>query len=262
MYHKIFSALLLFLLVSGSAQSQQTNKAVEFVKYFKVAQANLPRESVFVHTDRDWYYYGDQVWFSAYVVSGGFNFPSDLSAVLYVELVSPDGKVVQRENIKLENGHGNGTLSFEGVPKQKGTYQIKAYTLWSLNFGEAYEFSKNITVFTEKEQSQPENTEITDVQFLPESGYLVAGLKSKVGFKALNQFGLGKKVSGNIFDGSGNQITSFESEHLGMGSFEMVPSSSTAYYAEINGFKYELPTVLDKGLTMSYELQYRQTHKI
>ena len=253
MYHKIFSALLLFLLVSGSAQSQQTNKAVEFVKYFKVAQANLPRESVFVHTDRDWYYYGDQIWFSAYVVSGGFNFPSDLSAVLYVELVSPDGKVVQRENIKLENGHGNGTLSFEGVPKQKGTYQIKAYTLWSLNFGEAYEFSKNITVFTEKEQSQPENTEITDVQFLPESGYLVAGLKSKVGFKALDQFGLGKKVSGNIFDGSGNQITSFESEHLGMGSFEMVPSSSTAYYAEINGFKYELPTVLDKGLTMKVE---------
>ncbi|RZK77736.1 MAG: hypothetical protein EOO92_12390, partial [Pedobacter sp.] len=42
-----------------------------------------------------------------------------------------------------------------------------------------------------------------DLQFLPEGGHLVAGLKSKVGFKALAEDGHGTSVSGVIIDKAG-----------------------------------------------------------
>ena len=257
MLNRIICFFFTLLLFSDVAISQSNDQAIDFVKYLKVVQANLPRERVYIHTDRDWYYFGDKIWFSAYAVSGGFNFPSDLSSVLYVELVSPDGNIVQRENIELVNGRGKGALSFEGIPKDNGTYQIKAYTLWSLNFGKAYEFSRNITVFTNDEQKNTENTSITDVQFLPESGHLIAGISSKVAFKALDEFGLGKDVSGYIFDETGKQISTFESEHLGMGSFDIKStgintSKPFLLFGHVRGEIYSasLVTFTDNGSTV------------
>ncbi|MES2809446.1 MAG: carboxypeptidase-like regulatory domain-containing protein, partial [Bacteroidota bacterium] len=73
----------------------------------------------------------------------------------------------------------------------------------------------------------------TDLQFLPEGGNLVTGLKSTVGFKAVGEDGKGTPVLGGIFDGNGNEIVSFTATHNGMGSFEFTPKAGQTYIAKM-----------------------------
>lgn len=83
--------------------------------------------------DNTGYYIGDTIYFKAYMrLSTGQ--PSDLSGLLYVELLDNDGYLVERQNIRMTYGQGNGcfvlTDSLYG-----GYYEIRAYTRWQLNWG-------------------------------------------------------------------------------------------------------------------------------
>lgn len=71
------------------------------------------------------------------------------------------------------------------------------------------------------------------LQFFPEGGDLVAGIKSRVAFKAVNEYGKGADVSGQILDDEKNVITEFGSYHMGMGAFSFTPQSGKKYYAQI-----------------------------
>jgi alpha-2-macroglobulin-like protein len=62
-----------------------------------------------------------------------------------------------------------------------------------------------------------------DLQFFPEGGNAVAGLPTRVAFKAVNEFGKPADVEGTIHDSQGQQVASFSSYHDGMGAFEFLP---------------------------------------
>ncbi len=95
-----------------------------------------------------------------------------------------------------------------------------------------------------------------NVQFFPEGGNLIEGLPSKVAFKALGNDGLGKPITGVIVDNDNQEITRITTQHLGMGSFMILPEAGKTYQAKIT---YEdgsqslvaLPGALDKGYVMS-----------
>ena len=94
-----------------------------------------------------------------------------------------------------------------------------------------------------------------DVQFLPESGQMVAGLPARIGFKAVGEDGNGADISGELLDSKGAIITAFKSLHKGMGSFIFTPDAGLTYSAKItlpgDGFKvYPLPQVQAKGISL------------
>ncbi len=94
--------------------------------------------------------------------------------------------------------------------------------------------------------------DFVDVLFFPESGHLVAGHVNRIAFKALNALGKGKDVSGEILDETGALITTFESAHLGMGSFFLLPVLGKNYSAKIklgeNQYKsFSLPKLEENG---------------
>ncbi len=99
------------------------------------------------------------------------------------------------------------------------------------------------------------NEDILDLQFFPESGEMVHGLQSRIGFKALDANGQGKRIEGNIVDERDSVITSFKSNILGMGSFILNQADSTKkYYAKLKSnseenevLMYPLPKVAAKG---------------
>lgn len=72
------------------------------------------------------------------------------------------------------------------------------------------------------------------LRFFPESGELVEETDNKIAFEALNEFGKGADVSGEIVDESGYVVTKFESFHLGMGAFNLKPKKDKIYYAKIS----------------------------
>jgi hypothetical protein len=94
-----------------------------------------------------------------------------------------------------------------------------------------------------------------DLQFLPEGGKLVAGLRSVVGFKALGEDGKGASVAGSLYDSKGTVITTFADTHNGMGALEFVPQLGEVYSAKLDKPKwaaktYTLPAVNAMGTVL------------
>ena len=96
---------------------------------------NAPvQEKVYLHLDNQCYFKGDTIWYKAYVMRADDLTYSDMSHILYVELVSPDGMVVERQSIiASEKGYGDGNFVLEDSI-YSGFYELRAYTRWMLNF--------------------------------------------------------------------------------------------------------------------------------
>jgi hypothetical protein len=93
------------------------------------------------------------------------------------------------------------------------------------------------------------------MELFPEGGDLVNGLESNVAFRALNEFGKPADVEGVVLDEKNNQVSTFESYHMGMGAFVFTPKADHKYHAKITkpeGIKtdYDLPAALTSGYTM------------
>ena len=92
------------------------------------------QEKVYIHTDNKCYFVGDTLWYKAYVVRADRLVPTDMSRILYVELLSPDGLLVERQNIIVSaTGHTCGQFALPDS-LYSGYYELRAYTRWMLNF--------------------------------------------------------------------------------------------------------------------------------
>ena len=72
-----------------------------------------------------------------------------------------------------------------------------------------------------------------DVQFFPEGGKLVENLPNKIAIKSINSNGLGEPTSGAIINSEGTEISKFETNKLGMGSFFLNPTTGQTYKANL-----------------------------
>ena len=61
----------------------------------------VPQEKVYLHFDNTGYFKGEKMWFKAYVVRTDTGEPTDMSSVLYAELVAPSGEVIQKKKISI-----------------------------------------------------------------------------------------------------------------------------------------------------------------
>jgi hypothetical protein len=97
-----------------------------------------------------------------------------------------------------------------------------------------------------------------DLQFMPDGGKLVSGIRSVVGFKALAENGRGVTVEGHILDRNDKVVSKFSTSHNGMGSFEFTPVAGENYRAKITRpvgavKNYDLPKIAKEGSVMSIQ---------
>ncbi|WP_419493480.1 hypothetical protein [Alistipes putredinis] len=78
----------------------------ELVKSYNHFGKYNPQEKVYLHFDNTGYYLGETIWFSAYVVTSPQLRPTEMSKVLYVELLTPEGRIVETKKLKIEGGLG------------------------------------------------------------------------------------------------------------------------------------------------------------
>ncbi|MBR5510763.1 MAG: hypothetical protein IKU50_00990, partial [Bacteroidaceae bacterium] len=120
-----YTALLLLVALFAHADENSLDKMA-----FNAAVVNnlFPQERVYLHFDNSAYYLGETMWFKAYVTEGVKDSPSTLSKVLYVELVAPEGYVVETKKYKIdEKGTCNGEFELKPL-LLSGYYEIRAYT--------------------------------------------------------------------------------------------------------------------------------------
>lgn len=97
--------------------------------------ANTPvQEKAYLHLDNNCYFLGDTIWYKAYLVEAGNLRPTAESRILYVELVDPEGHVVERHRQYIgrpDADHGDFALA---DTLRSGYYELRAYTRWMMNF--------------------------------------------------------------------------------------------------------------------------------
>ena len=124
--------MFFLLLVSGGTRAGSLDDIREALEQSSVSQV---QEKVYIHTDNTCYFVGDTLWYKAYVVRADNLHPTDMSHILYVELLSPDGILVERQQIIVSpDNYTCGQFVLQDS-LYSGYYELRAYTRWMLNFG-------------------------------------------------------------------------------------------------------------------------------
>ncbi len=284
--------LLVFILIFSSVLNVESSSlfldSSEFYGSIDERKLSYPVEKIYIHFDRSSYFLGDDIWFKVYLVDGINNSLTAKSKIVYVELIDPFNQIVDSRVVHLKNGGAAGEFRLDASLKS-GLYTIRAYTNYMRNFDDAFYFTKNIKINSYNDLKKDQNTVTSqdtkaqdklssplilkpDLQFFPEGGAMISGLQAKVGFKALNDAGLGIDVRGVILDYEDKELIKFESSHLGMGSFIMVPENSKGLKAKIHyagsDFTYDLPDILETGVIMkvinrgdAYQINFQSSLK-
>jgi hypothetical protein len=238
----------------------------------------MPQEKVYVHMDNTSYYQGDKIWFQCYVVTADNNRPTTLSKTIYVELLNPEGNIIERHILPIVDGRAHGDFSLVHLPFHSGFFELRAYTRYMINFGEETIFSRIFPVFdlpetvgnyAERKMTPQKSIEAkykvqreverhgksVNVKFYPEGGNMVAGLPSRIAFEATNANGTPIPVQGQILSQEGTQAVTFATKHEGRGSFTYTPhigDKAEVRYGD-RTFSFDLPQIHQQGVTIQVD---------
>ena len=262
---------ILFWVISmsftnGKAQVVDTTIARKFNDYLI---SNL-QEKMYVHTDKETYLAGEMIWFKLYTVEAYTNRPIDVSKIAYVELLDSENKAVLQAKIVLEAGKGSGYF-YLPLSLRSGNFILRSYTNWMKNFDVNYFFHKRLTVYNTLKADPPApsvtSTTSPAIQFFPEGGNLVAGLNSKIAFKAVDAFGKPLQFNGAIIGVGNDTLVKFSPQQFGLGSFYFKPQENIKYSiciqpVEGKPFYTTLPKIFAQGTVMSVKTEGDSVIKI
>lgn len=271
----IYGLVLPLLLSTPYIGAQEPNAFNTIIGKLATYVEKTPPDKVYLQTDKDFYTNGETIWFKTYVLDGITHLESFKSKVVYVELLDSEDNIIEQR--KLYTGY-DGAAGDISLPEdlEEGSYLLRAYTKYMLNDSVPVLFQKEIPVWNlglnskgvsenqskqKKRDNEASENQIAQkeednylVQFFPEGGHLVTGLKNVIGLKITDAAGTGIALRGDIVDGKGNQIAPFRSFEFGLSSVNFDVAADTDYYAQIetNGVteKYPLPTPLTKGYVL------------
>jgi len=260
---RLFCILLLTYVVSSlHAQSEETNRILSYLQKAMNFNKVVPQEKVYLHFDNMGYFENETLWFKAYVTRTDNGHPSDLSKVLYVELLNPTGDVLQTLKYPIDSlGMSHGEMKLDTI-LGSGLYEVRAYTRYMTNWGTNAVFSRVIPVFKTPKQEgdysdltivpipyhqrlpnrrEPMDTlyvKVVDdglythdlnktisVNFYPEGGDLIVGKRCRVAMLAVDDNGNPHKGNGFVMNEKGDVLASVQTDTLGRGCFELVPDT-------------------------------------
>lgn len=243
-YLMMVCSLVLLLWVPGVAHAQFVADNAAFLQRFG-------QQKVYLHTDKEQYFAGDQIWFKAWVAQAHTHKPDTVEDALYVELVRDNGELLRRRIIRISEGMGEGSIRLhDSLPE--GNYRIRAYTQWMLNFDRDFIFIRDVFVYNPESknfisrsllrENRRKNREMRalasqyNLSFFPEGGKMLNGLPVRVGFFASNSLGKGVTVDGVLLNERNDTLAILKSEN-GYGVFEFTPEVSSRYQvrASLNG---------------------------
>lgn len=231
--HTFRYSLVVACLFTASPGNAQQSTADTLLKKFDDYRMRSFQEKIYVHTDRQAYLSGETLWFKLYLTDATLHKPATLSKVAYVEILDRSDRPVLQTKIAMSEGSGFGSLY---LPPSLDTdhYTVRAYTSWMKNFSPDLYFNKSIAVvntFKKTESSSAQASVKTAIQFFPEGGNLIAGLKNKIAFQATDASGKGISFHGALINHQNDTVAVFDPLKFGIGNFTFTPKADEVYKA-------------------------------
>ncbi len=241
MFHRRPIAALLFILATFYLHGQQLQNDLNIWTEIN------PVEKVYVHTDRESYYCGQDIWFKAYFMTDLL--PSHLSSSIYIELLDAKGNKIDKKVFPVFLGVAQGQLTLSNdLPT--GNYTFLAYSLTMLNQND-FLFTKQLRIYgTENKKVKSISLAKLQLNFFPEGGSLITGLQNRIAFKANDENGFPADILVEVKTETGETLVSAKTLHDGMGLFLMIPQPGRKYYAVAGGKSYPMPEATTSGLSL------------
>ncbi len=209
------------------------SKAFVILILFFISAINaVAQESVVLRSDRDLYIAGESMWLTVDCLKNDSSDPSDLSKVVYVELLNGNNEPVSQAKLFLENGSASTRVTLPDI-LTTGNYQMRAYTKWMKNYDAGLYFTKSIAVinpFSQDPFPQAEYIYQSDtVVFYPEGNNVVTGQTNRFLMRSFDRSGQAKAVSGNVVSPSGDIIKEIECGAAGVLAFSLPVPESGSY---------------------------------
>lgn len=266
----VFSVFSLHAQQGVPIQVSPTNAASPLFAYIQKAMnfnKVVPQEKVYMHFDNMGYFEDETLWFKAYVTRTDSGCATNLSKVLYVELLNPTGDVIKTRKYPIDSlGVAHGDMKLDTL-FGSGFYEVRAYTRYMTNWGTNAVFSRVFPVFKKPQKegdysdltivpklyaNRDPNNRVSDdslyqkaidegiytsdlmktisVQFYPEGGSLIVGKRCRVALLAVDDNGRPHKGEGFVMNEKGDVLAMVETDSLGRGLFEVVPDGGKLTY--------------------------------
>jgi hypothetical protein len=254
---RIFTFFLFCLTISQFSKAQNSfPRDQELLDRFAAFNRNNPKDLLFVHTDKQIYTNGEQLWFSAYLVESLSAKPEEHN-ILSVTLVREDNRKLHfQEKYAMENGLAFGSFFLHDT-LPPGNYQVLFSTnILDKNYRPIAQFSQEIIVKSITQvsfnarlsmlDSLPVNGEIrvdVGVEFTNEDGYLhiQPEISYNVGSGKIRTKKLSKKNKG---------ILSIPAEELNQPNLVLLVSITCKN--EVQHLNLKLPEIKLPGLSVGF----------
>lgn len=280
---RALAPLLLFLLSATQAAQAQDGGFARLMEHFRSVSRfdhEFPREKVYLHFDNTAYLEGDTIWYKANVVRASTLRPEPLSRVLYVELLGADGRLVERNLLRLDSvGCASGEFVLK-LPVRRGFYEVRAYTREMTNWGTEACFSRVFPVFERPDGAADdvaletflpsstaelppgyprpfpylESRRSVRLDFYPESGRRVEGLPGFVAFKLTDGKGQSLDSIVRVVSADGSRtLAEARTRHDGMGKLLLPANTPADAYALVGTKRFELPAATHDDYALTVE---------
>ncbi|MBT6006158.1 MAG: hypothetical protein HOG79_10595, partial [Prolixibacteraceae bacterium] len=237
MISKIYHLAITLLFISSGSFAQNINT------YFE-KQQTIPFQKLYLHTDREFYFLGDTIWLSGYLLDGKTHSPVLNDQNLYVDLIDSLGTVVTSEMFPNFKGFSEGNIPLTDT-SLIGNIVLRAYTNYLQNFGEECFFYKTLTIDKTKNSFEIGNDSFNEnnkkvanfhVEFFPESGILLENTLNVVAVKIIDEKGQGVNTNGSVVDNKNRIVARFKTIYKGLGKFYFHPNSADKYKTVLDSF--------------------------
>jgi len=216
------------------------------------------QEKVLLSTDRDIYIAGESMWLNVGAYMLDSNEFSNLSKVLYVELMNKKNvPVVQLKYRQDELCPQSKFLIPDSL--STGNYSLRAYTKWMQNNDKSLYAKKDVSIINPFViNSMPKGAKYFsgDTIFtFPEGGLLFSGVENKVMIRTYNSSGESKAMEGKVVDEDNKTLTSFKTNDDGYGLFKFIPEKNGVYFYCSDGIQLSLPTISNEKVYLQLSQQ-------
>lgn len=209
---KLFKSAILictgFLILQNSYCQIRSDLTESIKQKFLFYTNTVPREEIYVHSDRDEYIAGEYLWFNIYLFDRKSSELSEKSRIAYFELLNSENRPVVQKRILLNKGTGPGQIVLPDS-LSPGVYTIRAYTNWMKNF-------------------MPDNCYMKDIKIY--NSFINKPFRNKT----YNGISVSKETSGEDFSDKNTSAVTLEVEKSGTDTLELVLKSGEKFRSENN----------------------------
>jgi hypothetical protein len=213
---------------------------------------SIPFEQIYLHFDQPLYVAGETMRFKAYLYAIWVS--PYYSTTLYVDLLSRENKVVCSSRFPIDGSVSSGSITLpDSIPQ--GAYLCRAYTRWSLNYGDRNIFRKGIMIFNPANEAKSKTVEVKPAcRFYPEGGAAIYNIDNTFAF-TLSGISTRNRLRATIVDSAGHDITRIAVDSNGRGLFHLIPRKGDIYQLKIQDqvgktMYFPLPPFLADGIAL------------